>query len=72
MIIGIAGGLPLAIITLFFKTKSLKVIGAILVIGFNGICLYIALTKAAILGIAKSNDWAFIYIVGVIQDIFFS
>ncbi len=36
----------------------------------NGGCLFIALTKAAILGVNKSNDWAFAYITGVLQDIF--
>jgi hypothetical protein len=41
-----------------------------LVLGFNGICIYIALIKAAILGIEKSNDWAMAYIIGVLQDIF--
>ncbi len=67
--IGLAGGIPIALITFFFKKKNtlfLKYIGVFLVIGFNGICIYIALIKAAILGVDKSNDWAVAYIIGVL------
>jgi hypothetical protein len=70
IIVGLAGGIPIAIITALFKNKWGKLLGAFLVIGCNGVCIYIALVKAALLGISKSNDWAASYIVGVLQDIF--
>jgi hypothetical protein len=67
-----AGGIPIAIITLLFKNKYGKCIGLLVICGCNLICLYIALVKAAILGFQKSNDWAIAYLIGVIQDVFVS
>jgi hypothetical protein len=68
--IGLAGSIPIAIISALYKKPLLKCIGFILTFAMNGGCLFIALTKAAILGVNKSNDWAFAYITGVLQDIF--
>jgi hypothetical protein len=50
VIIGLAGGIPIALITLLFKYKFAKYFGLLLVLGCNALCLYIALVKAAILG----------------------
>ncbi len=71
IIVGLAGALPIAIITILFKNKFTKWIGIVIALGSNFICLYVALVKAAILGQLR-NEWGVAYIVGVLQDIFMS
>jgi hypothetical protein len=55
MIIGLSGAIPIAILTILFRNKYLKILGVIIAIGCNLGCLWMAIVKAAILGIDKSN-----------------
>jgi hypothetical protein len=57
IIIGLAGAVPIAIMTILFKIKYLKILGIIIALGCNLGCLWMAIVKAAILGVNKSNEW---------------
>jgi hypothetical protein len=63
--IGLAGAIPIALMKLLFKNKYTKILGIIVCIGCNAACLYMAIVKAAILGVDKSNEWGVAYFVGV-------
>ncbi len=48
----------------------MKIFGVIIAIGCNFGCLYMAIMKAAIIGVEKSNECGIAYLIGVILDIF--
>ncbi len=70
VIVGLAGAIPIAIMNLLFKFKYTKILGILLSVCCNAGCLYMAIVKAAILGVDKSNEWGVVYFIGVAQDIF--
>jgi hypothetical protein len=62
----LAGAIPIAIMTILFKNKYTKILGFLITIGCNLGCLYMAIAKAAILGVDKSNEWGVAYFVSVL------
>ncbi len=65
-IIGLTGAIPIALMTLLFKNRYTKILGILVSIACNLACLYMAIVKAAILGVDKSNEWGVAYFVGVL------
>jgi hypothetical protein len=51
VIVGLVGSIPIILLALLFKYRFLKPIGVLFCIGVNGFCLYVALVKAALVGI---------------------
>jgi hypothetical protein len=49
IIVGLVGGIPIALITLLFKNIWTRWFGILIVIGCNFVCIYIALVKAALM-----------------------
>jgi hypothetical protein len=63
---GLAGAIPIAIMTLFFKSKYTRIIGILIAIGCNIACVYMVIIKSALIGVNKSNEWGIAYFVGVL------
>ncbi len=51
MIVGLLGSIPIILLRIFLKFKLLKALGIIFCLAINAVCLYIALVKAALVGV---------------------
>lgn len=67
---GLLTGLPLMIIRVLLEAASKlpRIIGMILSIGVIGVCYYLAITRAAIIGHEKANMWAGEYFISYLLD----
>jgi len=70
IIIAIAVGLPIAILKKMLSTRVLKPIGAFLSFGFFGLCMWMIIVNAAVMGVSESNEWGVSYIFSILIDIF--
>ena len=71
MLLSVAIGVPIAIFNKIYKIKYMNYLAIIIFIGICGLCFYMTLTNAALMGVEKSNEWAFSYFSSWILDFSF-
>ena len=71
VIVAFLTSVPIIILKFFLTFTFLKPLGIMMTLGLIGFCFFITLTNAALMGVDKSNDWAFSYFNSWLIDSFF-
>lgn len=70
VIISISVAIPMILLKITLNIVILKPLGVLISLGVLGLCFYISLTNAALMGVDKSNNWAFSYMNSWLIDSF--
>ena len=72
LILAIIIGIPIAIFNALYKIKYIKYLACLIILGANGLFIYITIVNAALIGKEKSNEWTFSFYTSWIIDFSFS